>query len=190
MSDDENAWWRHWLTCPNCRKFSTSAGVCSEGLVATGQRGRQGEGATVSELRSTADGILANDTILPSQFYAKPSGPYAPERMLWISVLEDAIRCIQVCPPQFRGSCYDDRNTLGIGNRKRKYGLDAATWLDSDEMYPGSYLWLCEVLDVDPGWLRGRIADGVTLKRRSPVSRDANNRIVAARPRVRHRQIA
>ena len=121
----------------------------------------------MSDPLSAADGILTNDVVLPCQFYQRPHGPYAAERLLWLNVLEDAIRCAQNCPAEFVSGQGDQGGTL---NRRRRQGLEDRTWFASDEMYYGSFRWLCDALGIEPDYLRSRIAEGVTLTRRSPVS--------------------
>ena len=133
----------------------------------------------MSEPLSSADGILANDVVLPSQFYQRPEGPYAAERLLWLNVLEDAIRCVQKCPNEF----ISGEGNGGILNRRRRQGLEDRTWFESDEMYYGSFRWLCDALGLEPDYLRSRVAEGVTLARRSPVSN--HHGITIKRRRVR-----
>ena len=144
----------------------------------------------MSEPLSTADATFGNDGLLPSQFYNRPAGPYAAERVLWLNVLEDAIRCVQRCPTEFidgasNQGCWD---SMGMTSRRRRQGIEDRAWFASDDTAIGSFLWLCDVLStdtapIDPAWLRSRLAEGVKLTRRPPVH--TSERPTVVRTRVR-----
>ncbi len=124
--------------------------------------------------------VPATFAVMPSQWAdALRSAPDAPERMLWLCVLEDAIRCVQ--------GCEVGATSFGYGSRRVK-AAEAHTWLDSQATYPGSFRWICDTLDIEPDYLRQRIAEGITLQRRSPVS--ASEHPTMIRRRVRRAQSA
>lgn len=67
--------------------------------------------------------------------------PYDPSRALWTAVLE---------------GWYADRWTLsaGITGARRQATDRDHDWLVSDAVHPGSFVWICQVLDVEPDYLR------------------------------------
>ena len=107
--------------------------------------------------------VPATFAVMPSQWAdALRSEAYAPERMLWLCVLEETIRCLQGAPTAKGGYVPT--------SRRARLRAEAQAWLDSEEVYLGSFRWICEMLDIAPDYLRQRIAEGITLRRRSPVS--------------------
>ncbi len=112
--------------------------------------------------------VPATFAVMPSQWAdALRSKPCAPERFLWLSVLEDAIKCVQGAVSADGSDGWRQLNSLRHRVRRQ---LDAQTWFDSDDIYPGSFRWICDTLGLEPDYLRQRIAEGITLKRRPPVS--------------------
>jgi hypothetical protein len=61
------------------------------------------------------------------------------ERRLWLAVLELAI--------------------MDLRNRKERPALRYLTelWFTSNNHKPGSFLWVCDSLNLDPSWLRRRL---------------------------------
>lgn len=59
---------------------------------------------------------------------------YAPFRALWAAVLTTAF--------------------ADLDDRKREIVADARQWIDSSDNSPQSYLWVCQILGVDPNELR------------------------------------
>jgi hypothetical protein len=79
------------------------------------------------------------------------------ERRLMLAVLEDAIR------------------TLLLARRAavpRKRLLRDLAWLESTSRAdPFAFESICDVLGIDPGWLRGRLVAGVPVAVRGPRAR-------------------
>lgn len=66
---------------------------------------------------------------------------YHPEKALWCAVLE---------------SWWADRQTQTNNDRGARLQVGDADleWLHSDQIYPTSFAWICEMIDVDPEWVR------------------------------------
>ena len=143
------------------------------------------EETTMSEHETLDGALFANDCVLPGQWGSKRGDPYANERLLWANVLADAINCVRKCPPEFITGVRNSGGYESVGgtNRRRRDGMQAQAWIESNDTGPCSFLWLCDALDCDPDYLRKRIAEGVTLRRRSPAS--ARHGVTLARPRRR-----
>jgi len=88
--------------------------------------------------------------------------------MLWFCVLEETIRCLKGGP-------------TATASSRARLRAEAITWLDSEETYPGSFRWICDTLDIEPDYLRQRIAEGITLRRRSPACGNAHPTVARAR---------
>jgi hypothetical protein len=89
--------------------------------------------------------LFEPDTILPAQFYAmfKSSQYREPERRLMVAILEDAVSCLSAdlrqCNP-----------------RQKKQYEEAKQWVTTDEEseWIFSFKNICEVLGMDPSYLR------------------------------------
>ena len=89
--------------------------------------------------------LFEPDTVLPAQFYAmfKSSQYREPERRLMVAILEDAVSCLSAdlhqCNP-----------------RQKKQYEEAKHWVTTDEEseWIFSFKNICEVLGMDPGYLR------------------------------------
>jgi len=86
--------------------------------------------------------------------------------MLWLFVLEDAIQCLH-------GTYVPGGDEVYQSGARWRLTRDARLWFASDEVMCGTFAWICQLLDLDPGFVRKILAEGITLKpraRRSPVS--------------------
>jgi len=72
-----------------------------------------------------------------------------PEKSLWAAVLKDAARL-----SQGKGSCL----TYGSPEAAVKEVDKAVVWLQSNSTAPGSFLWVCQILRVAPGLIRGKLS--------------------------------
>lgn len=89
--------------------------------------------------------LFEPDTLLPTQFYAmfKSNQYREPERRLMVAILEDAVSCLSTdlrqCNP-----------------RQKKQYHEAKYWVTTDEEseWIFSFKNICEVLGLDPGYLR------------------------------------
>ncbi|MGE0683865.1 MAG: hypothetical protein AB7P69_23555 [Candidatus Binatia bacterium] len=82
--------------------------------------------------------------VLPEQFYGSPVGAHASrgEVALMRAVLEDAIECFQ-------------KQSRKSGRRAQRLAREAKEWLfTDDQQWPFSFLNICHVLDIDPGYIR------------------------------------
>lgn len=99
-----------------------------------------------------ADGglrILRPHLMLPSQFFPghKQADAAEGERRLYAAVLEDAVECFQKhrCSGSRRGS---------------QLYREAEAWLFSDDVsWPFAFVNVCEVLDIQPPFLRRHLLD-------------------------------
>jgi len=82
--------------------------------------------------------------VLPEQFHGSPVNMNAArgEVALMRAVLEDAIECFQ-------------KQALKSGRRAQRLAREAEEWLfKDDERWPFSFLNICNVLGIDPGYIR------------------------------------
>jgi hypothetical protein len=89
--------------------------------------------------------LFEPDAILPAQFYSmfKCSQYKEPERRLMVAVLEDAVSCLSM-------------NPLDCNLRQRKQYEEAKQWVSAEEdsEWIFSFRNICEVLGMDPSYLR------------------------------------
>ena len=64
---------------------------------------------------------------------------FLPEHRLWFAVLQQALL---------------DYKEAGYHGDKSA----AAHWFRSDEVYPGSFLWICDIFDCSPSMIRAELA--------------------------------
>lgn len=69
------------------------------------------------------------------------------ERKLWTRCLEEAVECVT------------GRRTMGHSRAERQRIRDREMrWFSDRNTAPGSYLWICMVIDCDPGAIRDEMA--------------------------------
>ena len=89
--------------------------------------------------------LFEPDTLLPTQFYAmfKNSQYREPERRLMVAILEDAVSCLST-------------DLHGCNLRQRKQYEEAKAWvsMDDESEWIFSFKNICEVLGMDPSYLR------------------------------------
>jgi hypothetical protein len=73
------------------------------------------------------------------------SSPIPGERRLWAAVLAQAVSDLTGINA-FTNRCYHTR-----------IRYFARLWIDSDSRDAGSFRWVCDQLELDPGWLRRRL---------------------------------
>lgn len=95
----------------------------------------------------------AEDPVHPVQFWANTKShrwdPLLPEKKLWSAVLEDAFQCCV----NGHVSAESSRVT------KQKEIRSARAWFLSEETDIGTFLWICEKLDLDPKKILNRVTD-------------------------------
>jgi hypothetical protein len=113
--------------------------------------------------------LFEPDTILPTQFYAmfKNSQYREPERRLMVAILEDAVSCLSTDPHR-------------SNPRQKKQYEEAKTWVAADEEseWIFSFKNICEVLGMDPGYLRRGL---IRPKTSSPI-RSSSVIVMSRRP--------
>ncbi len=114
-------------------------------------------------------------TVLPIQLFGNlpPDASVVPEKRLLLAVLEEAVVTFQ-------------RYATDQGRRARRLFREAEEWVVSDETrWPCSFRNICDVLGLDPGYLRQGLhrwrdrhrADGVSpLPHRHPFRRLSGSR--------------
>jgi hypothetical protein len=83
-------------------------------------------------------------TVLPVQLYGNlaPDASIVPEKRLLLAVLEEAVVTFQ-------------RYSDDPGRRGRRLFREAAEWMGSEDMgWPCSFRNICDVLGLDPGYVR------------------------------------
>ena len=85
------------------------------------------------------------DVLLPTQFFAamRKRVPQEAEYRLILAVLEDAIECYQ-------------KHVFTDDSKARVLFEETESWLSSDDReWPYSFVNICEILNLNPGYLRG-----------------------------------
>lgn len=105
-----------------------------------------------SEKTGASFGLLEPDILLPSQFFAmlcKQAPRKTGECQLVLAVLEDAVHCFQ-------------KYLLARNRRERRLFEEAQDWMTrrdtgaaADDRPTFSFEYVCEVLNLDPEYLRG-----------------------------------
>lgn len=90
---------------------------------------------------------LEPDSILPGQMRAERA--WSPDERLWLGVLEDAWRCLNGGGRQ--GHRLSHHGGDGLTGRKARLAEEARLWFASPLTGPGSYIWVCEMLRIEPG---------------------------------------
>jgi hypothetical protein len=120
-------------------------------------------------VNDTLTHLLQPDTVLPSQFYAalRRKTEQEPERRLAVAVLQDAVECYQ--------------KYMHARDRKaRQLYLDAETWILSvDRSWPFAFDNICELLQIDPEYLRRGL-----LQWRAQHDQAAGSNVIPLRPRT------
>lgn len=91
-----------------------------------------------------ASQLLLTSAVLPEQFYTRPTGCEAQrgEAALMRAVLEDAIQCFQ-------------KQFVRKGRRVGRLAREAEEWFAADDpRWPFSFVNICDVLGLDPEYLR------------------------------------
>jgi len=100
--------------------------------------------------------LFEPDTLLPTQFYAmfKNSQYREPERRLMVAILEDAVSCVST-----------DLHRCNL--RQRKQYEEAKAWVTTDDEseWIFSFKNICEVLGMDPSYLRHGLIRPITSSR-------------------------
>jgi hypothetical protein len=113
--------------------------------------------------------LFEPDTILPTQFYAmfKNSQYREPERRLMVAILEDAVSCLSMDPHR-------------SNPRQKKQYEEAKHWVTTDEEseWIFSFKNICEVLGMDPSYLRRGL---IRPKTSSPI-RSSSVIVMSRRP--------
>ena len=84
------------------------------------------------------------DVLLPTQFFAamRKRVPQEAEYRLILAVLEDAIECYQ-------------KHVFADDSKARQLFEETEGWLSSDDrVWPYSFVNICEILNLNPGYLR------------------------------------
>ena len=117
--------------------------------------------------------VVQTDVVLPAQFFdlLRKRSPVQGERRLMIAILEDAVNCIQ-------------KHLAARRHSERQLFQEARAWMLSDNTDPFSFQHVCDVIGLDPAYVRGglerwcrrqlaqpRPAAGVLPVARSPLGR-------------------
>jgi hypothetical protein len=96
---------------------------------------------------SWMDHELGSDLVLPTQFFAgaRLDASQSPEKRFMLAVLEQAVR--DFC-----------REVTAVCPRRRRDFEEVEAWFASDETeWPCSFATVCEIFDLDAGWVRSRL---------------------------------
>ena len=91
--------------------------------------------------------LLYNEALLPAQFHAG-SAPRSGSHRLLLGILENAL-----------GDLKHYTRQAGVGScHSRRLLADIHTWFASEQVTYGSFLYICQHLDIDPHGLRRQLA--------------------------------
>lgn len=95
-------------------------------------------------VRDTVESLFQSDTIAPAEYFdGRRKSASEPEKELVLALIEDAVFCFQ----KYLGSRRE---------KERRLFTDAEEWFFSDHRgWPLSFLNVCDLLGLDPGYLRG-----------------------------------
>ena len=82
-----------------------------------------------------------------------PVSQPSQEALLWSCVLSEAFVDVE------RG------RIMGCSKRKRRDADDTEAWFAATTSEPGDFEWVCDVLGLDVGYVRGKLADGAKVMR-------------------------
>ena len=94
-------------------------------------------------------GLFEPDALLPSQFYAAFCGGSSVrgEKRLMLAVLQDALDCYQ-------------KYAFAKDGPARQMFADADSWISSDDRnWYFSFENICEILEINPSYLRGGVQE-------------------------------
>jgi hypothetical protein len=103
-----------------------------------------GESRESAPVRDHIESLFQPDTIAPAEYYDgfKRKSPLEPERELVLAMLEDAVLCFQ-------------KYLRSTQEKERGLFTDAEDWLFGDDReWPLSFLNVCDLLGLEPGYLR------------------------------------
>ncbi|MBI4516341.1 MAG: hypothetical protein HY699_11065 [Deltaproteobacteria bacterium] len=88
--------------------------------------------------------LFQPDVLLPAQFFStlRRKAPQEPERRLVVAILEDAVDCFH-------------KHLFARDHKARQLFEDSEAWILSDDRdWPFSFANICELLDLNPEYLR------------------------------------
>ncbi len=90
--------------------------------------------------------MVQSDVVLPAQFFdlLRKRSPIQGERRLMIAILEDAVNCIQ-------------KHLSARRSNERQLYQEARAWMLSDNADPFSFQHICDVVGLDPAYVRDGI---------------------------------
>lgn len=89
----------------------------------------------------------------------------SPEQALWLGVLDEALHCA-LGVVVTNGVTHAMRAVQRAAERQR-----AADWIAADAQEIGSFQYVCDVLDLDAGRIRARLATAIASRRGTPVQK-------------------
>ena len=73
------------------------------------------------------------------------------QQQLWAAVLENAVRSLE------QRGIFNYGKDYNITHQKRTLRDESLTWLQSQLTTPGSFIFICDNLCIDPDFLRARL---------------------------------
>jgi hypothetical protein len=107
------------------------------------------ESVEIAPTRETVESLFQPDTIAPAEYFDgfKRKSALEPERELVLALLEDAVLCFQ-------------KYLHSTREKEQRLFADTEEWLFGDDReWPLSFLNVCDLLGLEPGYLR----KGLTL---------------------------
>lgn len=93
------------------------------------------------------------EIMLPEQFFSSRLRQLWGERRLVFAVLEEAVACYKA-------------NAGCSSTRGRRLFREVEDWFGSEDTEPFSFLYVCDVVDLDPGYVRGALARWTAARQR------------------------
>ena len=93
------------------------------------------------------NGDLMEYPIIANQIPVRTRHPLIREKLLWSHVLREALQCYQ-------GKAIVVSSAVDRVQDRELERLRARRWFRSDDTDPGSFLFVCKVLSLDPEYIR------------------------------------
>ncbi len=84
-------------------------------------------------------------------YQVMPPKRLTAQQRLWAAVLANAVMSLE------QRGIFNYGKYCNIRLQKRKARDESLTWLKSDLTTPGSFIFICDTLDINPDFLRARL---------------------------------
>ena len=94
-------------------------------------------------------GVVVENAVIPYQ--VMPPKHLTAQQRLWAAVLDNAVMSLE------QRGIFDYRKYCNVRHQKRELRDESLSWLKSDLTTPGSFIFICDTLHMNPDFLRARL---------------------------------